>query len=165
MVGSHPPSEDLIRELSSFDLSVGELALALREMVLDEAPAAVEKILRVYALVFWYSLTGKMSNAFVQVVIYPKGANLMFNRGAELDDPDGVLVGEGKIIRHIKVRRSEDLKNRHLRRFIRAALKHAKAIARERELTVKSAKPGGRAPAKRQSAAADKASLKRRSPK
>lgn len=114
---------------------MGELALALREMVLEEAPAAVEKLLQVYALVFWYSLTGKMTDAFCQVVIYPRGVNLMFNRGAELKDPDGVLVGEGKIIRHIKVRRPEDLKSPHLREFIRAALKHAKTIAKEKELT------------------------------
>ena len=135
-----PPTEDLIRELSRFDLSVGELALALREMVLEEAPAAIEKIISVYALVFWYSLTGRMSSAFVQIVIYPRGVNLMFNRGAELKDPDGVLVGEGKIIRHIKVRRPEDLKNPHLRKFIRAGLKHAKAIAREKELAARSKK-------------------------
>ena len=165
MTGLHPPSEDLIRELSSFDLSVGELALALREMVLDEAPAAVEKIFRVYALVFWYSLTGKMTDAFVQVVIYPKGVNLMFNRGAELEDPEEVLVGEGKIIRHIKVRRAEDLKNRHLRKFIRAALKHAKEIARERELAGKSTKPAARASEQRQSLATARATAKRRSPK
>jgi len=141
MTKSPPPSEDLIRELSAFDLSVGELALALREMVLEEAPASVERLVRVYALVFWYSLTGRMSDAFVQVVTYPKGVNLMFNRGAELEDPDGVLVGEGKIIRHIKVRRPEDLKNRYLRKFIRAALKHAKSIAREKGLAGRSAKP------------------------
>ena len=85
MTEALPPSEDLIRELSTFDLSVGELALALREMVLEEAPAAVERVFRVYALVFWYSLTGRMSDAFVQVVIYAKGVNLMFNRGAELE--------------------------------------------------------------------------------
>jgi len=139
----------LIRELSSFDLSVGELALALREMVLEEAPASIEKVLRVYALVFWYSLTGRMSDAFVQVVTYPKGVNLMFNRGAELEDPDGVLVGEGKIIRHIKVRRPEDLKNPYLRKFIRAALKHAKSIARDKELAGRSMKPARRASAKR----------------
>ncbi|HSB10694.1 MAG TPA: hypothetical protein VLM38_14495 [Blastocatellia bacterium] len=129
---SRPPSEELIRMLSRYDLGVGELALGLREMVLEEAPAAIEKFLQVYALVFWYSLTGRMSDAFCQVVIYPKGVNLMFNRGAELEDRDGVLVGEGKIIRHIKVRRPEDLKNPHLRKFIRAALKHAKSIERER---------------------------------
>lgn len=129
-----PPSEELIRMLSDFDLSVGELALALREMVLKEVPEAVEKLFRVYVLVFSYSLSGKMSEAFCQVVIYPKGVNLMFNRGAELDDPDGVLVGEGKIIRHIKVRKPEDLKNKYLRSFIRASLKNAKRIAKEKRL-------------------------------
>ncbi|SRR6266404_275278 len=153
MIESRPPSEELIRELSQFDLSVGELALGLREIVLEEAPAAIEKLFRVYALVFWYSLTGRMADAFVQVVVYPKGVNLMFNRGAELNDPDGVLVGEGKIIRHIKVRRPEDLKNRHLRKFIRAALKHAsaraKARAKEKELTERSTKPKGKKAAKR----------------
>jgi len=137
MMETRPPGEDLIRELSSYDLSVGELALGLREIVLDVAPDAIEKMFRVYALVFWYSITGKMTDAFCQVVIYPKGVNLMFNRGAELSDPDGVLVGEGKIIRHIKVRRSEDLKKRYLRKFIRAALKHAQSIAKERELAAK----------------------------
>src|SRR4030095_6031551 len=146
-----PPSEELIRMLSRYEIKVGELALRLRELILTEAPGVVERLFQVYALVFWYSLTGKMSDAFVQVVIYPKGVNLMFNRGAELEDPEEVLVGEGKIIRHIKVRRPEDLKNRHLRRFIRAALKHAKAIAKEKELIGKSTKPAGRASAKRRS--------------
>jgi hypothetical protein len=141
MIESRPPSEELIRELAQFDLTVGELALGLREIVLEEAPGAIEKLFRVYALVFWYSLTGRMADAFVHVVIYPKGVNLMFSRGAELNDPDGVLVGEGKIIRHIKVRRPEDLKNRNLRKFIRAALKHARARAKEKELTAKSSKP------------------------
>jgi len=146
---ARPPSEELIRLLSQFDLSVGELALGLREIVLKEAPAAVEKMFRVYALVFWYSITGRMTDAFCHVVIYPKGVNLMFNRGAELDDPDGVLVGEGKIIRHIKVRRPEDLKNPHLRKFIRAALQHAKSIAKERELAGRSTKAIAQASAKR----------------
>jgi hypothetical protein len=150
MTKSQPPSfEDLIRELSAYDLSVGELALALREMVLEEAPASVEKLLRVYAVVLWYSLTGRMSDAFVQVVVYTKGVNLMFNRGAELDDPDGVLVGEGKIIRHIKVRRPEDLKKPYLRKFIRAALRNAKSIAREKELAGRSTRPVARSSAKR----------------
>lgn len=158
MIESRPPGEELIRELAQFDLKVGELALGLREIVLEEAPAAIEKLFRVYALVFWYSLTGRMGDAFVQVVIYPKGVNLMFNRGAELNDPEGVLVGEGKIIRHIKVRQPEDLKNRNLRKFIRAALKHANARAKirakEKELTERSTKPKGRRPAKKRAPAA-----------
>ncbi|HLG17857.1 MAG TPA: hypothetical protein VJH03_25675 [Blastocatellia bacterium] len=98
-----------------------------------------------YALVFWYSLTGRMSDAFCQVVVYAKGVNLMFNRGAELQDPDGVLVGEGKIIRHIKVRRAEDLKSPHLRKLIRASLKHAKSIEKEKERAGRSTKRAARA--------------------
>ena len=164
MIDSRPPSEELIRLLSRYDLKVGELALELREMVLEEAPAAVERLLQVYALVFWYSLTGKFGDAFCQVVTYTKGVNLMFNRGAELKDPDGVLVGEGKIIRHIKVRRPEDLKNPYLRKFIRAALKHAKIIAREKELAGRSIKPVARASVKTRASAA-RPSAKRRSPK
>jgi hypothetical protein len=135
--------------LSRYDLSVGELALALREMILEEAPAAVERLVQVYALVFWYSLTGKMSDAFVQVVTYTKGVNLMFNRGAELEDPHGVLVGEGKIIRHIKVRSPEDLKNPHLRKFIRAALKHARTIEKEKTLAARTTNSAARASRKR----------------
>jgi hypothetical protein len=166
MTEALPPSEDLIRHLSHYDLNVGELALALREMVLEEAPAAVEKFVQVYALVFWYSLTGRMTDAFVQVVVYTKGVNLMFNRGAELGDPDGVLVGEGKIIRHIKVRRPEDLKNPHLRKFIRAAKKHAKALARERELAGRSIKPVARASVKTRSPKpVARASAKKRAPR
>ena len=148
MIDSRPPSEELIRLLSEFDLTVGELALGLREIVLEQAPAAVEKLVRVYALVFWYSLTGKMSDAFCQVVVYPKGVNLMFNRGAELEDPNGILVGEGKIIRHIKVRNPEDLKNPYLRKFIRAALKHAKLIEKEKKLAARPRKRNPRASAR-----------------
>jgi hypothetical protein len=165
MTESRPPSEELIQHLSHYDLSVGELALALRAMVLEEVPAAVEKLFQVYALVFWYSLSGKMNDAFCQVVIYPKGVNLMFNRGAELDDPDGVLVGEGKIIRHIKVRQPKDLKNPHLRQFIRAARKHAKSIARERELAGRSTKPARASAKARAKKPATRASTRKRAPR
>jgi hypothetical protein len=73
----------------------------------------------------------------------------MFNRGAELEDTDGVLVGEGKIIRHIKVRAPEDLKNPHLRKFIRAALKHATLIEKEKKLAARPTNPIAQASAKR----------------
>lgn len=149
MTDSHPPSEELIQMLSRYQVQVGELALALREMILKEAPAATEKGFQVYALVFWYSLSGKMSDAFCQIVIYEKGVNLMFNRGAELPDPDGVLVGEGKIIRHIKVRQPEDLKNPYLRKFIRAALKHAREITKQREAARTTPRASSKAPARK----------------
>src|SRR5215510_1671895 len=123
MSESPAPSEDLIRMLSRYDLKVGQLGLALRAMVLEEAPFASERILQTYALALLYSLTDKWKDTFCHVVVYTKHVNLGFNRGAELDDPDGLLEGSGKIIRHLRVERKEDLKQPHLRHFIRAAIK------------------------------------------
>jgi hypothetical protein len=121
-----PPSEELIGLLSAYDLKVGELALRLREMVLTEAPAAAEKAFTGYVLALWYSFSGKFGDAFCHIAVYRGHVNLGFNRGAELDDPKGLLLGEGKIIRHLKVWGPDDLKRPHVRKFIRAAIKHAK---------------------------------------
>lgn len=140
MSKSPPPSEELIRLLSDYDLKLGELALALRETVLEAAPQAVETLFRGYALALIYSFTGRWTDGFCHVVVYTRHVNLGFNRGAELEDPDGVLVGSGKIIRHIKVQRPEDLEKPQLRRLIRAAIKHAKSIGK-RETVRRRPKP------------------------
>jgi hypothetical protein len=127
-----PPTEELIRLLSRYDLKVGELALELRSIVLSEASEAVETVFDTYALAILYSLTGKMRDGFCHIVLYTRHVNLGFNRGAELEDPKGLLIGSGKIMRHLKVESPADLKQRHFRDFIRAALRNAKAIAKER---------------------------------
>jgi hypothetical protein len=121
-----PPTEELIRLLSRFDLSVGELALALRQMLLEEVPAAKEKLFDGYALAMSYSFTDRWTDGFCHIAVYTRHVNLGFNRGAELDDPEGVLVGDGKIIRHIKIHNAEDLRSPHLRRFVRAAIRNLK---------------------------------------
>jgi hypothetical protein len=121
-----PPTEELIRLLSRFDLRVGELALALRQMLLEEAPTANEKLFDGYALAMSYSFTDRWMDGFCHIAVYARHVNLGFNRGAELDDPERVLVGDGKIIRHIKVHNAEDLKSPHLRRFVRAAIRNWK---------------------------------------
>jgi hypothetical protein len=129
-----PPSEELIGLLSAYDLKVGELALRLREMVLTEAPDAAEKFYSGYVLALWYSFSGKFGDAFCHIAVYRGHVNLGFNRGAELDDPRALLLGEGRIIRHLKVEQAADLKRPHLRKFIRAAIKHAKSRQRAKLL-------------------------------
>jgi len=121
-----PPSDQLLAYLAEYDLRVGELALALREVVLNEAPDANETVFRGYVVSTAYSFTGKWTEGFCHIAVYPRHINLGFNRGAELADPEGLLIGSGKIIRHLKVAEPKDLKKPHLRRFIRAAIKHSK---------------------------------------
>jgi hypothetical protein len=153
-----PPSDQLLQYLSSYDLKVGELALALRSMILTEVPESLETLNRTYAVSMAYSFTGKWTEGFCMVVVYPHHVNLGFNRGAELNDPDGFLEGTGKIMRHIKVRGPEDLKKPYLRRFIRSAVSNAKVISKVKERQRKS-------PAKRGPKSGPAASAKKPRPK
>jgi len=127
------PSEELLQQLAAIDMRVGELALRLREMVLREAPTASETLYSGYALALMYSLSARCSQSFCHIVVYANHVNLGFNYGAQLDDPKGELVGTGKQFRHLKVKSADDLKKPHLRKFLRAAIKHSAKTLREQE--------------------------------
>ena len=62
--------------------------------------------------------------------------NLGFCRGAALSDPNRVLEGEGKTMRHVKFRSEPDVKRPFVRRYIRAAIEQleqpAKGLNRKR---------------------------------
>jgi hypothetical protein len=55
--------------------------------------------------------------------------NLGFNHGAELPDPQGILQGTGKQVRHVTIREPADLKNDYLKRLVRTAAKKSKELA------------------------------------
>ncbi len=48
---------------------------------------------------------------------------LGFQKGAHLEDADGLLEGNGKDLRHIKVRAAGDIKKTAFRKLIRSALR------------------------------------------
>lgn len=108
--------------LSAYDRAVGDLALALREIVLEEAPDAVEMAYRNHPVAVWYGFGPKMSDMLLYLAAAKSHVNLGFCRGASLPDPNHVLEGEGKVMRHIKFRRREDLERPFVRRYIRAAM-------------------------------------------
>ena len=54
---------------------------------------------------------------------YPRWVSVYFFRGAEMDDPDGVLEGSGKGMRHVKLREPKDANRPALKRLIRQAFK------------------------------------------
>jgi hypothetical protein len=116
------PDPKLVDFLLPYPEQVAKNALALRKLVLDEAPDANEVICRGYAVSISFTYTEKWTNAFCHIAVYKGHVNLGFNRGAELPDADGALEGTGKLIRHLPVRTAADLDNPNLRRFLRAAL-------------------------------------------
>jgi hypothetical protein len=118
-----PPDRQLLNYLAPYDRHISNLTLALRDVVLDEAPQAIESLSMGYALAIGFSFTGKpLKDGFCHIVAYSSHVNLGFNRGALLPDPDGILEGSGKSIRHIRIRSHDDLDRPLLRRFLQLAI-------------------------------------------
>lgn len=136
--------------LSPYDASVQALALRLRNLVLQEAPQASELLYDSYnAVATAFTFTDRLADAFCHVAVYSKHVNLGFNRGSELADPDGVLQGSGKRIRHLKVRQPADVENVQLQQLVRLAVAHAphaKAVETQPVLRVRGASPSKRRP-------------------
>jgi hypothetical protein len=53
----------------------------------------------------------------------PDHVQLGFYRGATLDDPDGLLAGSGKYVRHVKIRSTAEIQERTLGALIRKAVR------------------------------------------
>jgi hypothetical protein len=120
---TRPPDRRLLSYLATYDPHVRELTLALRNVVLEEAPDAVESIVQSYAVAIGFSFTGKpLKDGFCHIVTYASHVNLGFNRGALLPDPNRVLAGKGKMIRHVTIRDQRDLGRQFLRRYLQAAI-------------------------------------------
>jgi hypothetical protein len=68
----------------------------------------------------------KMSEHFCYIGAHREHVNLGFYYGAELPDPEGLLEGTGKKLRHIKVRKIEEVAQPALRQMIKSSLEERK---------------------------------------
>jgi hypothetical protein len=123
------PSPQLLGFLAAYNPSIVELALALRQIVLEEAPDASESVYQVYTVAIWFGFSGKMKDSFCYITTHAKHVNLGFPRGATLPDPNRVLQGDGKAMRHIKFHSEGDLERAFVRRYIRVAMEQVGAAA------------------------------------
>jgi hypothetical protein len=124
-----PPPPQLLGFLTAYDPTIADMALALREIILDEVPDAAESIYQVYTVAIWFGFSGKMKDMFCYIATNAKHINLGFPRGASLPDPNRVLEGDGKTMRHIKFASERDLERAFVRRYIQAAIEQVGAAA------------------------------------
>jgi len=117
-----PPDPQLLRFLEAYDRPIADLALALREIILEEAPSASESIYQVYTVAIWFGFSTKMKDMFCYIATNAGHVNLGFPRGAAMPDPNRVLEGAGKAMRHIKFRSDRDLERPFVRRYIQSAI-------------------------------------------
>ena len=90
---------------------------AIRAFEREAAPTLAEGV---RMDVPWY--TGQ--DGVLYVAAYSKHVNLGLLRGAELDDPDGLLEGTGKGLRHVKVRDAAVLRDPRLLSLVKRAVSH-----------------------------------------
>ena len=115
----HP---DFERILSDKPLPMQLLYRDTRQLVLQACPACNELLYHTHALSSVYSLSDKLKHAFCHIPVYSNHINLGFNFGSDLDDPEGILSGSGKKIRHVAIRESSELSHPAIARLIADAV-------------------------------------------
>ena len=119
-----PPDPGYRKLLSPYGDAIQKLALAARKLILEEAPESSEFIYEVYTIADHFSFT-RPGDAFVFTTTHANWVNIGFNFGVLLPDPEGLLRGEGKLIRHVRISRAADLDAPGIRKLIRAAIAQA----------------------------------------
>src|SRR5215471_10604099 len=84
-----------------------------------------EYILEVYIVALHYGPTHKMKDGICYIGVMKDHINLGFIHGSELADPQRILEGEGKQMRHIKIRKTSDLLRPALRVYLQEACERA----------------------------------------
>jgi len=120
-----PPDPEYLRLLQPYGDAIRKLALAARKLILEEAPQANEFVYEVYTIADHFSFTERPGDAFVFTTTHANWINLGFNFGALLPDPDSLLRGEGKLIRHVRIAQAADLEAPGVRELVRDAIAQA----------------------------------------
>ncbi len=97
----------------------------LRESILDLYPNSNELLYHTHALTAVFSISEKLSDAFCMLPIYTNHLNLGFNKGTLLKDPNQLLIGTGKLMRHLAVKNPEDYRNAKVKSLIKESIDFA----------------------------------------
>jgi hypothetical protein len=119
------PPKELLQLLEPYDRGIQELALALRELVIEEMAPCCEYILEVYIISLIYGSTHRFKDSICYIGVIKDHVNLGFHHGTELADPQRILEGAGKQMRHIKIRNMPDLLRPAIRAYLREAWERA----------------------------------------
>lgn len=88
--------------LSMLEPWQAEIIREIRKMIMREAPQARETFK-------WSRPVYELNGPLAYAVAYRQHVNLGFERGADLDDPAGLLQGTGVNLRHIKITSLQDM--------------------------------------------------------
>lgn len=125
--GTKTTPEQAARQLESFiakyDPAVATLARETRAALRKRLPTAIELVYDNFQfLAIGFCATERTSDCLMSLAVSTKGVALSFYHGADLPDPDGILLGSGKQNRFVRLESAATLKRRDVEAVIRAAI-------------------------------------------
>ncbi len=116
---------DFEKLISKYSPEIRALSKKLRVLVLKVFPGSFEKTYWGWSNT-WYGASEKSQDMVFTINPIKSYVQLYFIRGTELSDPDGLLEGTGKKLRHVNIRTAADLKRPALLRLMKRAVAHGK---------------------------------------
>lgn len=116
---------DFGKLLTRYPPTIRAIAEKLRVLVLKVFPDAFEKTYWGWSNT-WYGLSEKSTDMVFSINPIKSYVQLYFISGTELSDPDKLLEGTGKKLRHVNFRSAADLNNPALIRLMKRAVAHGK---------------------------------------
>jgi hypothetical protein len=107
--------------LKGYPPPVREIAVKAREAILSVMPGATEKVYPGWKVI-QYAVGADMKAVFAVISPQRERVNLGLANGVDLEDPDGLLEGDGKAIRHVKLTSPEAASAPAVRELVRGAL-------------------------------------------
>ena len=107
--------------LAPYDPRVQEVALKLRDLVLQTAPGAMEQVDHPAKLLA-YGWRQTYRDTICVIMPLKAAVNLGFPRGVDLPDPSGLLTGTGKRARHVRIASVQEAERPELRALLEAAV-------------------------------------------
>jgi hypothetical protein len=133
---SKASEEQLAAFIAKYTPEIGALAREALAKMRARLPGAIELVYDNYnALAIGFSPTERASDVIFSITLYPRWVSLFFLRGADLPDPQKLLKGSGKQVRHIVLETAADLDKPAIKALMECALERSAK-------TLDSANPG-----------------------
>jgi Domain of unknown function (DU1801) len=125
-MGTAAPEEQLGEFIARFMPEIADRAHTVLGKMRRRLPGAIELVYdNSYALAIGFGPSERASEAIFSVVLYPRWVSLFFLRGVGLPDPEKLLQGNGKQVRHIVIDDPKLLDKPGVKKLMAEALKRA----------------------------------------
>ncbi len=133
---SKDETKDLAKFLAPFGDEIADFVWWLRAFVWDQYPKTNELIYDNYnALAFGWSPTDRVGHTFCSIAVGRTSKNIHFGFywGSEIEDPKGLLIGNGNQYRYLLVKNTKDFPKAYMKKLVKEAYANSLAKVKDKK--------------------------------